>query len=104
MSANGFVCDLCGKTLLVDEDVRYVVDIRVYAAYDPLELTAADLKKDHLAEMRRILEATKDRDPQEMEDEVFKQFIFHLCPGCQKQYLRDPLRRGSANTNAGGSS
>ena len=38
-------CDLCGKTLLPDEDVRYIVRIEVFAAADPLELTEEDLKR-----------------------------------------------------------
>ena len=96
MPSEGLVCDVCGKTLLVDEDVRYIVDIRVYAAYDVMELTAEDLRKDHRAEMRRILEALKDRDAQELQDEVYKDFRFHLCPACQKQYIGDPLRRAKA--------
>lgn len=97
--SRGLVCDVCGKPLLVDEDVRYVVDIRVYAAADPMELTQADLDKDHLAEMRRILDAIKHRDAQELEDEIHQEFTFHLCPMCRKVYVKDPIgRSGAANS------
>ncbi len=43
---NGITCDMCDNELLIDEDVRYISEIQVYAAYDPLEITASDLKKD----------------------------------------------------------
>ena len=92
----GIACDACNKSLLVEEAVRYVVDIRVYAAYDPMEITRKDLAEDHDAAFDRILEACNRMSPEELEDQVYKAFRFHLCPGCQKKYLRDPLgeRRG----------
>lgn len=93
----GISCDGCGGTLLVDESVRYVVDIRVYAAYDPMEITQADYEKDHAAEIQRLVEACKGMSAQELEDQVYREFRFHLCPACQKRYLRDPLGRGAAS-------
>ena len=51
-----FTCDLCGKTLLADEDTRYVVKIEVYAAYDPMEITGDDLREDRSDEMQGLLE------------------------------------------------
>lgn len=97
---DGLTCDLCGKALLVDESVRYEVRIEVYAAYDPLELTPDDLTQDHGAEIRRLLARMEDMDPQELEDSVHKEFRFDLCRGCQRRYLRDPLRRGGAAQEA----
>jgi len=88
-----YTCDLCGKPLLVDEDVRYVVRVEVKAAYDPLELTREDLEKDHLAEIRKLVERMEGMDQQELEDQVFANFRFDLCPTCQKRYLQDPLFR-----------
>jgi len=90
----GFCCDICGKPLLVDSDVRYVVDIRVFAAYDPMELTAEDLKKDRLAEIRELARKLSQMEPQALEDQVYRSFQFDLCPDCQRQYLKDPLRKG----------
>jgi hypothetical protein len=90
-----FNCDMCGKPLLADEDVRYVVKLEIYAAYDPMELTEADLEADHLEEISELVEEMKDMDPQELEDQVYKSFRFDLCPACQKQYIKDPLFRNS---------
>ena len=87
-------CDLCGKTLLLDEDVRYIVKIEVFAAADPMELTEEDLKQDHRKLMRELIEQMKRMDPQAAQDSVYRSFHFEICPKCQKQYLKDPLRRG----------
>jgi hypothetical protein len=89
-----FTCDLCGKPLLAEEDARYIVKIEVYAAYDPLEITEADLREDHAEEMKRLIEQMKHLSPEEAEDQVYRKFRFDLCPACQAKYLEDPLLRG----------
>jgi len=93
---DGLTCDLCGKALLVDEPVRYEARIQVVAAYDPLELTADDLRCDRRAEIRALIARMADMDPQELEDAVHKEFRFDLCMACQRRYIRDPLGRGDA--------
>jgi hypothetical protein len=85
------VCSLCSKTLLVDEDVRYIVDIRVYAAADPIEISPWDLSRDHKAEMLKIIRAARKYSGRELEEQVYKDFRFYLCPGCQKKYIAEPL-------------
>jgi hypothetical protein len=84
-------CDMCGKMLLADEDTRYIVRIEVFAAYDPLELTAADIATDRAAELARLLEVLKNTDAETLEAQVYKSFRFDLCPACQKKYLAQPL-------------
>ena len=88
-----YTCDMCGKGLLVDEDVRYILKIEVYAAYDPMELTEEDLEVDHLAEIESIYSQTEGMSEEELTDEVYKSFRFDLCLSCQKKYLQDPLFR-----------
>lgn len=86
-----FTCDMCGKTLLSDEDVRYVVKVEIYAAYDPMEVTEEDLKKDHKQEIADLLSKMEDMDTETLEDGVYKRLRFDLCAACQKRYLRNPL-------------
>lgn len=93
-------CDMCGKVLLADEDVRYIARIEVFAAYDPMEITSADLAKDHEDEMRRLLEQTAGKDAEELEAEVYKQFRFDLCPACQRKYVKAPLSRTDREDDA----
>lgn len=82
---------MCGKGLLADEDVRYEVTIEIKSAYDPMEITDEDLKQDHLKEIKQLLKQMKDRDPQELQDEVYRVFKFDLCHQCQKKLLQNPL-------------
>ena len=84
-------CDRCGKILLLDEDVRYKVRVEIYAAYDPMELTADDLAKDHEAEMRRILRNLEKQDERTVAESVHKAMEFELCPACQRAFVRNPL-------------
>jgi len=86
-----FTCDLCGKTLLADEDTRYVVRIEVSAAYDPMEITSADLEDDRSDDIRDLLRRMEDSSADDLEDQVYKVFRFDLCPSCQAEYIRDPL-------------
>ena len=85
-------CDMCGKMLLADEDTRYVVRIEVFAAYDPMELTEDDLRRDRAADIAQLLARMEQMNPQELEDQVYKKFVFDLCPACQRKYLANPLR------------
>ena len=85
-------CDLCGKTLMADEDVRYVVRIEVFAAADPMELTEEDLKQDLRKALRELIVSMERMDPEKVQDGVYRSFHFELCPACQKEYLKDPLR------------
>ena len=80
-------CDLCGKTLMADEDVRYVVRIEVFAAADPMELTEEDLKKDLRKALRELIVRMERMDPEKAQDSVYRSFHFELCPACQKEYL-----------------
>jgi len=88
---DGISCDGCGAGLLIDDDVRYLVKIEVFAAYDPMEISREDLARDPRSEMDRLLEKMRFMDPQELEDQVYKRLQLDLCPRCQRAYLRDPL-------------
>ena len=102
--SDGLVCDGCGEPLLLDSDVRYVLEIKGYAAYDPLEITFGELERtDWEAEMARLVDAMKGRDPADLEAEVHREFRFDLCPKCWKRYQRDPLA-GLRPPPSGGSS
>jgi len=88
---DALTCDGCGKALLADEPARYVVRIQVFAAYDPLELTPDDLAGNHRAEIQALLNRLAKADPQELEDSIYKEFVFDLCMACQRRYLARPL-------------
>ena len=90
-----FICDMCGKGVLVESDVRYEVTIKVKSAYDVMEITNDELKRDLKKEMNELLDKIKDKDPQEIEDEVYKVFKFDLCRECQRKFIKNPLVKQS---------
>ena len=85
------ICDRCGRTLLYDEDHRYVVRIEVFAAYDPLEVAGDDLKRDRRAELEELVEQMNAMSDEEIEEGIHKTFEFNLCTECQRRYIKDPL-------------
>jgi len=88
---DGLVCDACGATLLLECDVRYIVRVEGFAAYDPLELTRADLERDLESEMKAALDALSRLGEDEAQDQVHRAFAYDLCPPCFRRYVKDPL-------------
>jgi len=72
--------------------LRYRVKIDVRAAYDQLEISLADLVKDHRAEMIKLIEEMRHKSPSEIEESVYKGFSLDLCPSCHRAYIKNPLR------------
>jgi hypothetical protein len=86
--AQGLTCDRCGKPLLVDEPLRYIAKLEVYAAYDPLEITRHELeRRDTRAEIQRLLVEIERRNPTELEAEVHERIDLDLCPPCRKAFV-----------------
>ncbi len=89
---DGLVCDGCGEPLLLADDVRYVVRVEGFAAYDPMEITQEDLARDFEVEMKELLAQLEKTSAREAQDQVHRTFSFDLCARCWTQYLRDPIR------------
>ena len=88
-----YSCDLCGRDLTEENAGRYVIQMEVFAAHDPAELTEADLSDDHLEEMGQLL---RDADETDLEPApAFKKMRYDLCPTCHVKFLADPLNRES---------
>ena len=88
-----YSCDLCKRPLDSENDLRYVVKVEVYAAFDPLEI---DDDTDNLQEIHEILERLDDQASAEIGDDVYQQLRFDLCPECRKRFLKNPLGRKAA--------
>jgi hypothetical protein len=83
-----YSCDLC-KRPLDEDDLRYVVKLEVYAAFDPLKLEEDD--RDNMQELHEILERLDDAQSPEIGEDVYQQLRFDLCPECRKKFLKNPL-------------
>lgn len=84
-------CDGCGKEMRL-RDLRYTVSIDVKAAYDEMDISLADLVRDHREEILALIERMKRCDPKELEEQVYKRITLDLCPNCQRAFIRYPLR------------
>jgi len=100
-------CDMCGKSLVPEEDDRYVVKIEIYAACDDSmevdddEGLIGDFEEEDEEEDE---EEVDNIDPEEMDGVEYKTFRYDLCSKCHSRYMQDPLsinsiRRGRFSEN-----
>jgi hypothetical protein len=87
---------LCKRELDPQDDLRYVVKVEVYAAFDPSAVDNDDEDRDHLEEIQDILERLEDSTSNEIGDDVYQQLRFDLCPECRKKFMKNPLGRETA--------
>jgi len=97
---------MCGKSLVPEEDDRYVVKIEIYAACDSMEV---DDDEDLINDLEEDDDDEDDDeednlDPEEIEGAEYKTFRYDLCSKCHSRYLQDPLsinsiRRGRFSEN-----
>ena len=85
-----YSCDMCGARIDRNE-LRYVLKMKIFAAYDTLKIEFSDLQKDYEDEIQKLVEEMKRMDPKELEEDVFKQFNFDLCRRCQQRFIKNPL-------------
>ncbi len=91
-----YSCDLCKRELDPQDDLRYVVKIEVYAAFDPSAAGADEEDRDNLEEIQDIIERLEDSADESIGDDVYQQLRFDLCPECRKRFIRNPLGRKTA--------
>jgi hypothetical protein len=91
-----FSCDLCKRPLDPEDDLRYVVKLEVYAAFDPMKIDDSDDDRDSLQDLNEILEHIDDVSSPEVGEDVYQQMRFDLCPECRKKFIKNPLGRKPA--------
>jgi hypothetical protein len=93
VAVHHLTCDVCGRPLFRDAEVRYEVRIEVKAAYDPLHVASADLERDYRKEIQDVLRRLEGLSSREARDQVYRTFDFDLCLACQRRYVQEPLPR-----------
>jgi hypothetical protein len=99
---------MCGRSLVPEEDDRYVVKIEVYSACDSMDADCEDeefindFEEDD--DEDESDEEMDNLDPDEIESIEYKTFRYDLCCKCHSRYLQDPLsiksiRRGRFSEN-----
>lgn len=91
-----YSCDLCKRELDPQDDLRYVVKMEIYAAFDPAAVDGETEDHDHLEEIQDILERMEDSPGEEIGHDVYQQLRFDLCPECRKKFIKNPLGRETA--------
>ena len=91
-----YICDLCKREMNPNEDLRYVVKMEIYAAFDPASVPEGEDDRDHLQEIQDVLESLEDSQCEQISDDVCQQLRFDLCPECRKRFVKNPLGREAA--------
>jgi hypothetical protein len=86
-----YSCDFCKRDLDPDTDLRFVVKIEIYAAFDPTAEDEDNGDRDHLQEIQDILERLERSDDDAAGDEVYQEMRFDLCAECRKKFAKHPL-------------
>jgi len=88
-----FTCDCCKRLIDLEQEVRYVVRMEVFAAADASDIDA-DSDRDYLQEIEDML--THDAAENELDQDVYQQVRFDLCGDCRERFISNPLGRGAA--------
>ena len=88
-----FTCDCCNRAINLDQEVRYIVRMEVFAALD-LGDDAMDDDRDYLQEIEDML--THDNSLEELDEDVYQTARFDLCGECRERLIRNPLGRAAA--------
>jgi len=101
-----YSCDMCGRSLVPEEDDRYVVKIEIYSACDSMDVDGED--EEFISDFEEDDDDGDDEmdnlDPDELDSIEYKTFRYDLCSKCHSRYLQDPLsinsiRRGRFSEN-----
>ncbi len=86
------LCHRCGCELSPGEGNFYVVRIEAFADPTPpcLDESIAMSPAEIDEEIERLLAAMKDMSEQELQDQVYRRLIIHLCGRCYKLWIEDP--------------
>lgn len=84
------ICDRCCRPL-AQKSPRYVVKIQVYAAADPMEITAEDLQKDSKTALKEAMEKAAEQTEAEAMRDVYVELQYDLCRPCLQAYLQQPI-------------
>ncbi len=88
-----YCCDVCQRTIDSENELRYVVRMEVYAAMDASADREDAGDRDHLEEIQDILQRVEDDESDRIDNDVYQQLRFDLCPECRVRFLKNPLAR-----------
>lgn len=78
-----YQCDVC-KREMSPHELRYVVQIEISQAFEPLNDDEPSDDRDYLDEIHDMLETMDDSAA----DDIFQQIRLDLCPHCRQKFAR----------------
>lgn len=99
--ADTATCDRCGADLL-GADVRYLAEIKVWAAYDTIEIgsLAKLAARDTRQEYREALRKAEELSEEEAQSGIYWKRRYDLCDRCRKEIQTDPLGKNGSDADA----
>ncbi len=88
-----YSCDRCKRQIDSQVEFRYVVRLEVRAALDFGPGMEDEADRDHLMELHEILESAEDADSDLIDDDLYQQLRYDLCPECYRKFMRCPMGR-----------
>ena len=89
-----YSCDLCKRELDPASDSRYVMQLEIAQAIDPLDVTEDEDDRDYLEEIQEVLQRCDDDDIlAPLCDGSTQRKKFDLCADCCKRVMHNPLGR-----------
>jgi len=92
-----YSCDNCGK-ILNKRDLFYTLRVEMFASAKDLEFTDEDLKGNHLEKIEKLIEEMDGMDVDELNDQVYENYEFDLCPDC-REYFHRRLKQKKSSLN-----
>jgi hypothetical protein len=84
------VCELCGRT--VERHASYVVRIEIYADPSMPPLDSSSLATTDFEQLAgELIDQMEGMTSDDLQDDVHRQFEYHVCRPCQRALLANPL-------------
>lgn len=88
-----YSCDRCNQKIASQDEFRYVVRMEVRAALDLGTGLDNEADRDPLMELHEILESAEDAESDLVDEDVYQQLRYDLCPECYRKLMRNPVGR-----------
>ena len=87
------LCHRCGAMLKPGAGDFYLVRIEAFADPSPPELPDGETADDFAAQWEQLLDQMRDMSEQELLDQVYRRLTIHLCAGCYRRWIEDPVAK-----------
>lgn len=84
------LCARCAAELTPGKGQFYVVRIEAVADPTPPSFSEDDLKRDHRAEIERLVSQMRDLSERELMEQVYRRLVLCLCGPCYRVWIENP--------------